>query len=112
MKAGSPRIEYAHAIEWRDAKFVFPRNRLSCGANRDCKAPARRWAFMVTNIVKNVLGSPDAGRPFQDANETRFAGTILSEDDCHAWGEIDLCARLERIDAVPNLQRIHPDGFE
>ncbi len=45
--------------------------------------------------------SPDAGCPFQNADETRFAGTVLSEDDCHAWREIDLCAGLERIDARP-----------
>ena len=45
-----------------------------------------------------------AGRTFQNADEARLTGTILSEDDCHARSKIDLRAWLERIDAVANLE--------
>src|ERR1039458_6322091 len=112
MKASAPRIEDAHTIERRDAEFVFPLNRLARGSNRNCEARTRRWPLVSTNIVENVLGGSEAGRAFQNPDETRFTRTVLSEDDCHAWSEIDLCAGLERVDAVPNLQRIQADRVE
>ena len=62
--------------------------------------------------MKNVLGGSDAGGAFQNANEARFSGTVLSEDYCHARSEIDLRAGLERIDAVAHFERVEADGFQ
>src|SRR5581483_11613786 len=80
MEASASCIEDAHSIERRDPKFILPLNRLACGSNRDREASRRRRSLVSANIMKNVLGSPDASSAFQNADETRFTGTILSKD--------------------------------
>lgn len=47
-----------------------------------------------------------AGGAFEDADKTRFAGAVLSEDDRYTRREEDLRAGLERVDTVPNLQAV------
>src|SRR5260221_123839 len=81
--------------------------RASISTRRDSIVASMSWDKM-----KNVLGSSDAGGAFQNANEARFARTVLSEDHGHSRGEIDLRARLERIDAVAYRERVEADGFE
>src|SRR4029077_8686598 len=64
MKACTPCVEYAYAIERRNAELVFPRNRLSSSSNGDREARAWRRFRVRPYIVENVLGCPQAGGAF------------------------------------------------
>src|SRR6266542_2637383 len=105
MDARAPGVEDAHAIERRDAEFVFPRNSLGCTSNGGFKASTRCLSLVDTNIRKNVFRSADASGAFQNAHETGLARTVFAEDHCHASSKDDLRTWLERINTVSDLER-------
>ncbi len=103
MKASTPDIEDADAIERGKAEFIVPGNRLFLVTDRDRECRARGRPSVGMCVVKNVFCSADTGRAFEDADEARLARSVLTEDDRDACCEVDLRAGLQAFTPSPTM---------